>query len=270
MNDTSIGHLGSQPLVYTIAVVHYNLDSYETYVPKLQEQLRKVGYPIKDDVEVTMGDVPGRITQQEKYVQFNDPNSEWGGIVTKNRVVFHTTAYKDSADFIEKFSNFIKVIFETCEIEWINGIAFRQIDNVTLMEGEESLSDAVQSRYLPTYNEEGPNASAYRTEEVQAFKLDEKWSIQLLSRTNVNMSQPSSYIPSDLFLFAQALLTPNIIRDSKSEFVMGDFEAATIANGKAMSYNLDRVIDIIRDLHSHCSRVFHEQFMKLEAIHRRK
>ncbi len=136
MNYTSVGHLEKQPLVYTIAVIHYNLDSYEKYVPELQDRLRKAGYPIKDEVEVSMGDAPGRIISQERYAQFNDPNSEWGGIVTKNRVVFHTRKYNQSEDFLARLSKFIDIIFSTCEIDWINGVAFRQIDNVTLEDGE--------------------------------------------------------------------------------------------------------------------------------------
>ena len=109
------------------------------YVPKLQEQLRKQGFPRFDEEQIrqfVFG--PGRPESREAVRwNFRSKDEYEDVILTSDFVVYETSRYNRFADFVERLSLVIELLKEVAEIDLVSQIGLRYVDLVQRLDSHE-------------------------------------------------------------------------------------------------------------------------------------
>jgi len=147
--------LKNAPVYFTIAQVRFSpVLSLKTYMPKIQEHMRKAGYPdfkqsftVAFNLALITGGEPQQGTpppfplQAERYVFSNMENTR-GFILQQNALSFQATDYDTYQILSSEFLKGLEIVHKEVELNFSERIGIRYLDAVDPKEGEDL------SRYL--------------------------------------------------------------------------------------------------------------------------
>lgn len=127
------------PVFYTLAQVQFNpIAQMSDYVAKLQEHLRRSGFPdfrAENQFELTIRRLDEtepdvKPTQHMRWSFTNTQRTE-GYLLLSNTLVFHTTTYDTFADFLKKTISGLELVHKIVELAYVERIGLRYLDAVT-------------------------------------------------------------------------------------------------------------------------------------------
>jgi uncharacterized protein (TIGR04255 family) len=146
--------LKNAPIYFSIAQVRHNpVLSIRDYLPKIQESMRKAGYPdfapallvafnfgAPGSGDSANAKSPALPTPQqvERYI-FSSSNKSMGFIVEQNAFSFQSTEYGSYETFSEEFFRGLEVIHKIVGLDYSERIGLRYLDAVSAPGGEEEL-----------------------------------------------------------------------------------------------------------------------------------
>jgi len=128
--------LSLAPVFYTLVQFKFNpITQMPEYVPRLQEHLRRIGYPdFRQDtlfsLNIRRAEDPQpevQNLQQPRWSFVNSKGNE-GYLLLQDSLIFHTTAYNTFDDFSEKALSGLNLIHETIELAYLDRIGLRYLD----------------------------------------------------------------------------------------------------------------------------------------------
>ncbi|GEM_PF-4356808 len=269
-NYESIGKLSKPPLVYTASFLFISLPNIQEYIGKIQDRLRD-DYPGFSTMEMTVNDI-NPITGQRKdqaitHYVMNDPDLNCGIVVTANRLIFQTVDYSHFKDFGEKFARIIEVVVEITKLRHHSGLAFRQVDNISAVEGEIGLSDCITGEFI------GPELDAIRGVSRNYSRQEHTYTIQnntsVIIRTFSFENIQGQGIPHDLVPLIISL-NPDIMgREPKKGFMLADFEVIRNLDGKYVPMDTKKIVSDLDSFHEYASLAF-RKVIKPDALDRRR
>lgn len=228
------------PLVLVLAQVRFApVLQMATYVPGIQERLRKAGYPRFSESliqEFLLGPTPNSapsMSTRSKWV-FADRDTQTAVALTTDFVAFETVAYDTFDQFVEAMGAVLDIVGSEANIELSERIGLRYVDLVRPLPGErlndylapglaglESLPEAVssQSRLL-----------------MQGASQHGQFIFRLTKGTGA-ASLPPELQPSDL---------PANLPGDDGEFAMLDMDHASTGT---RGYDVDTITDDLWALH---------------------
>lgn len=173
-----MSHMPNAPLIYTIAVVRFpRVPNFEKFIDKFFEKIR-TQYPHDKkfnhvSMKASMSDAGFSLEPFEKIIwQYLSVNKDCGFLLTDESVCFHTSNYKDSKTFLERFQFGLSRLIEVPEIgiNLVTMLGIRYIDLVIPEEGKK-LSDYLEEWTLPKESpevkmqiQEGAYLAKYKTD----------------------------------------------------------------------------------------------------------
>jgi uncharacterized protein (TIGR04255 family) len=136
---TAVQKMSLAPVFYTLAQVQFNpIAQMSDYVAKLQEHLRRSGFPdfrAENQFELTIrrldeAEPDVKPTQHMRWSFTNTQRTE-GYLLLSNALVFHTTTYDTFADFLKKTLSGLELVHEIVELAYVERIGLRYLDAVT-------------------------------------------------------------------------------------------------------------------------------------------
>jgi len=130
--------LKSAPVFYTLTQFKFNpIAQMSEYVPRLQERLRRIGYPdfrpetrFAINIRRTEESQPEiQKTQMDRW-SFTNAKGDEGYLLLSDSLVFHTTAYDSFEDFSKKALVGLGLVHELIELAYIDRIGLRYLDSV--------------------------------------------------------------------------------------------------------------------------------------------
>jgi len=126
------------PVFYTLAQVQFNpIAQMSDYVARLQERLRKGGYPdfrAENQFEFTFRRLdelqPDVQPTQHMRWSFTNTQRTEGYLLLSNALVFHTTTYDTFADFSGKTIFGLDLVHQLVELAYIERIGLRYLNAV--------------------------------------------------------------------------------------------------------------------------------------------
>jgi uncharacterized protein (TIGR04255 family) len=136
---TKVQKMSLAPVFYTLAQVQFNpIAQMSDYVAKLQEHLRRSGFPdfrAENQFELTIRRLdeaePDVMPTQHLRWSFTNTQRTEGYLLLSNALVFHTTTYDTFADFWKKTLSGLKLVHEIVELAYVERIGLRYLDAVT-------------------------------------------------------------------------------------------------------------------------------------------
>ncbi len=132
--------LSKSPLVYVLAQVRIGaVLKMEDYVPQIQEQMRKVGYPLyrpSEVREVHFGADKTDMTTTKRWY-FDAMGRKAGFLLQAGSIVFHTTEYDTSKAFFSDLQRGLSIIHEAVEISAVERLGLRFVDAFQAERGHE-------------------------------------------------------------------------------------------------------------------------------------
>jgi len=164
--------LSHAPVFYTLAQVVFNpVLQIPDFVPKIQDRLRRAGFPdyrkeLLRQLEVRQGEgEPPQVSTQEGPTRWNFVNSDRvsGYILQPNSFVYHTTAYETFEVFSKNLIDGLGLVHEEINLAFIERIGIRYLDAVLPKKGETlpqylkssvlGLSSGIQGKLLHSFTE---------------------------------------------------------------------------------------------------------------------
>lgn len=151
-----MSHMPNAPLIYTIGIVRFpRVPDFEKFTDKFFAAIR-TQYPYDEkfkqvSLKPTMMDAGFSLQTVEKSIwQYLSVNKDCGFLLTDESICFHTSNYKDSKTFLDRFQFGLSRLIEIPDIgiELITMLGIRYIDLVIPDEGKE-LSDYLKEWTLP-------------------------------------------------------------------------------------------------------------------------
>lgn len=147
--------LEQAPVFYTLAQVKFNpIAQIKEDVPKLQDMLRRKGYPDFREEVLTAIDVrrlekeqPDIKSQQNLRWSFSNFDRTEGYLLTSDALVFHTTSYNSHADFLEKLIHGLDLVHEVLSLDYVERIGLRYL-NAVIPKSEKTLADYLSPTLL--------------------------------------------------------------------------------------------------------------------------
>jgi uncharacterized protein (TIGR04255 family) len=133
------------PVYFTVAEVRFSpVLSLESYVPKIQEHLRRLGYPAYQAAEVLTLKViaaeaaagASPISQRLPRHVFMDIGKTAAFVLTSSALSFHTTQYDVFETFLREVTKGLDVVHETVTLAYTDRIGIRYLDAVLPGAGE--------------------------------------------------------------------------------------------------------------------------------------
>jgi uncharacterized protein (TIGR04255 family) len=149
------------PVYFTLAQVRFNpVLALDSYVPKIQDQLRRQGYPdVKKGVlntfnlnlsQPTEGAAPQVPVSQTMRYTFSNIDKTEGFILDQAALFYQTTEYDTFDSFAETLLKGLKIVHETVSLSYTDRIGVRYLDAV-YPRSEESLSEYLREAVLGLY-----------------------------------------------------------------------------------------------------------------------
>jgi uncharacterized protein (TIGR04255 family) len=144
--------LKNAPVYFTVAQVRYNpILSLDSYIPKIQESMRKAGFPdfkkgVRTSFNVTAiarGDnVQPQLPTIESVAHyvFSNADSTSGFVVEQNAVAFQATKYDTFETFSEELLKGLDIIHKSVVLDFSERVGVRYLDAVIPRDGDK-LSD---------------------------------------------------------------------------------------------------------------------------------
>lgn len=137
-------HWKNAPLCFTVAQARFNtVLKLENYVPQLQEQLRKKGYPDFSEqqrVTFTLSNSGAenhspQANQTTSYLFANIEGNEAFSL-DNNALSLLTTAYDNRNDFLSKFFYGLDLVHNAIELSYCERLGLRYVDVVVPKQGD--------------------------------------------------------------------------------------------------------------------------------------
>jgi uncharacterized protein (TIGR04255 family) len=137
------------PVYYSLAQVRFNtLAALETYIPAIQENLRKAGYPDFQTVQLThlvgIGAAQPRAVVSTRHL-FLDSRRTSGFILDQSWMTYQTTSYDTFDPFLAAFIAGLEIIHREAVLSYSERVGIRYLDAVVPSAGE------TVSQYLQPY-----------------------------------------------------------------------------------------------------------------------
>ena len=131
--------LGNSPLSLALCQVRFSpLMAMADYIPKVQDDLRRRGYPVNASTpvrELQFG--PGGATARERvHWEFMAKDRRSSVVVTEGFVVLQTTAYDDFENFIEQLQTVVSTLNDVVGGLLLQRVGLRYVDAIIPVEGE--------------------------------------------------------------------------------------------------------------------------------------
>jgi uncharacterized protein (TIGR04255 family) len=128
------------PVYYALAQVRFNtLAALETYVPAIQESLRKAGYPDFQTVQlahlVVAGASAPKLTVVTRYLFLNSLKTA-GFVLDQSWLSYQTTDYDTFDPFLAAFSAGQQVVHREAVLSYSERVGIRYLDAVLPASGE--------------------------------------------------------------------------------------------------------------------------------------
>jgi len=141
---TAVPKMSLAPVFYTLAQVQFNpIAQMSDYVARLQERLRRIGFPdfqAENQLEFTIRrpDESQPDVQPQHHIRWSFMNTERteGYLLLSNALVFHTTTYDTFADFLEKTTIGLNLVHEIVELAYVERIGLRYLDAVVPIDND--------------------------------------------------------------------------------------------------------------------------------------
>jgi uncharacterized protein (TIGR04255 family) len=137
--------LSNPPVFYTLAQFKFNpIVGMSEYIPKLQDRLRRIGYPdfrqenqLAINIRRTDESQPEiQNIQQVRWSFTNSQNTE-GYLLHAESLVFHSTSYESFQDFSKKALDGLRLLHELIELAFVELIGLRYLDAVSPLGGDD-------------------------------------------------------------------------------------------------------------------------------------
>ncbi len=138
--------LSKQPLVLVLGQVRFSpIRQIESYLPVIQEEFRRYGFPIERAGKVQQlifgpgGGVPVQIVEQERW-EYRTKDETWSVLVMQDSVGLQTTVYEKFEGFADKLLHAVRTVFAKTEhdkLGVVERVGLRYIDLVQPREGED-------------------------------------------------------------------------------------------------------------------------------------
>lgn len=135
---TAAPKMSLAPVFYTLVQVQFNpIAQISDYVARLQERLRRTGFPdfqAENQFELTIRrlDEQQPDVKPQQHVRWSFTNSERteGYLLRSNALVFHTTAYHTFESFLERTIFGLNLVHEIVELDYVERIGLRYLNAV--------------------------------------------------------------------------------------------------------------------------------------------
>jgi uncharacterized protein (TIGR04255 family) len=133
-------HLRRAPLIYVVAQVRFSaVVAIEKYVPEIQEQLRRKGFPrfVRGQVhEIALqADGAPKFSATERF-EFQDKEASLGIVLQSNSISVHTNAYSNYEIFEEHIKTALFAVHRVVNISLAERIGLRYVNLIRLSLGE--------------------------------------------------------------------------------------------------------------------------------------
>jgi uncharacterized protein (TIGR04255 family) len=145
MKETPVGaKMNNAPVFYTLAQVGFNpISVMGDYVPKIQERLRRTGFPDfrtetlhRVEFRQKVGEQPEIETHVVPRWSFMNSKGIEGYILGTDSIVFHTTVYDTFPVFTEQFLMGLALVHEAATLAYTERVGLRYLDAVSPHAGE--------------------------------------------------------------------------------------------------------------------------------------
>jgi uncharacterized protein (TIGR04255 family) len=248
LNDESRWRLRKGPLVYVLAqVVISPILQMRQYIPDIQEELRKSGYPRfqEDQIQdVLFSPQPQtRISSKWTFLDISGHNSV---IISNNFVVLETSAYQTFEKFAENLDKVLNVVNKFAQISLVERIGLRYV-NLIRPNQNESLDDYLHSGLLglPT-NREGTKRLISQYESRDQSDIGGQIIVRLLQVAG------EGFLPPDLEANHLKFEIGNPIRIGETKGIL-DIDHFLITQSE---FNSKQLVESIWQLHSWTKQAF--------------
>ena len=131
--------LAAQPLVLVLCQVRFSpVRRMERYIPAIQEEFRRSGFPIERAGKVRQvtfgpgGSAPVQVVEQQRW-EYRTKDETWSILVMQDSVVLQTTAYSRFEDFAEKLALAVRTVLSESEqdrLGLVHRVGLRYVDVV--------------------------------------------------------------------------------------------------------------------------------------------
>lgn len=139
-------HWKNAPVYFTVAQVRFNpILSLDTYLPALQELLRKAGFPDYKPLQrfvltlsATTGQEEAKATQElHNHYAFSNMEGTAGLVLTQESLSYQTTRYQDFGQFSEALFKALVIVHQVVGLDYSERIGLRYLDAVMPRDGED-------------------------------------------------------------------------------------------------------------------------------------
>lgn len=238
------------PVMYVLAQVKFNqILSMETFVPAIQEEMRKIGFPDyrKEIVNLLhfptgQSDASTSVQTVNRYI-FGDMDSRSGFNLESNAIAFQSADYDVFEAFLQTLLKGISIVDKNVKLDYIERTGIRYLDAVIPKNGE-SLQDYLITEVLGLIKKVTGKWSHSYTETVSENDLG----AVLIARTIIHNSPVS--LPSDIMHLAYELLP---------RFKASGLHAVIDTDGfyeKREPFDIDAIGRKLNNLHEEISKLF--------------
>jgi uncharacterized protein (TIGR04255 family) len=185
------------PIYYALAQVRFNtLASLATYVPAIQEGLRRAGYPDFRTVQMATLEMGGPVpnaTVATRYL-FLDAKLTSGFTLDQSFLTFQVTEYDTFAPFVSAFLDGLGVLHKEAALNYSERVGIRYLDAAIPRTGE-AVSDYLRPNMLGLSNSFSDRELVHTVSETRTVR----GKTTLVSRVvEVNQKEGSAALPEDL------------------------------------------------------------------------
>ncbi|QWG15124.1 TIGR04255 family protein [Bradyrhizobium sediminis] len=243
--------MNNAPVYYALAQVKFNtLAALATYVPAIQENLRKAGYPDFQTIQLAHLELIGapvpKTTVATRYLFLNSRKTA-GFILDQSWLTYQTTDYDTFEPFLSAFLFGLQAIHKEAVLNYSERVGVRYLDAV-LPNANESVTDYLQPCVLGLSGS-FPDRSLVHTLSETRTVLDKT---TLVSRAIVHTQQDrGAAFPEDLQPIHLTLI-------AKFAQVTGQY-AIIDTDGwmeDRQDFDLDRLATTLDSLHKNIGRSF--------------
>jgi uncharacterized protein (TIGR04255 family) len=228
------------PLVLVLAQVRFaSVLQMATYVPAIQERLRKAGYPRFSETllqEFLLGPTPNSapsMSTRNKWV-FADRDTQTAVALTTDFVAFETVAYDTFDRFVEAMGAVLEIVGSEANIELSERVGLRYIDLVRPLPGDR-LNDYLAPGLAGL--EPLPEAEASQTRMLMHGASQHGQFIVRLTKGTGAASLPPDLQPSDLLV---------VLPGADGEYALLDIDHGSAGT---RGYDVDSIMDDLWGLH---------------------
>jgi uncharacterized protein (TIGR04255 family) len=195
----------------------------ESYVPRVQEQLRKNGYPLFERVDVqTLRMGPSarpEFLSDTKWV-FATADKTTAIVIGASFIVLEQTLYRSFEEFIERLETVLRIVQDVLEIALAQRLGFRRVN---LLQGSDYLSlDA-----MVTPGVRGLTPTDFRPECEQRYELWEPTPVGRMM-TRLLRPAPETVLPGELASTTLDVRKPTASPENTMTLDIDHFQQETI------------------------------------------